>query len=54
MTSSQSARAELPESGDTEIEEDVTKPDIDVIAEDVYRILKRRLSVERERKLGVF
>jgi len=54
MTSSQSARAELPESGDTEIEEDVIKPDIDVIAEDVYRILKRRLSVERERKLGVF
>jgi hypothetical protein len=54
MTSSQIARAELPESGGAEIDEDVTKPDIDVIAEDVYRILKRRLSIERERKLGVF
>jgi len=54
MTSSQNARADIPESRTIEAEENTTKPDINLIAEDVYRILKRRLSVERERKLGVF
>jgi len=29
-------------------------PDIDAIARDVYRILKRRLMAERERALGVY
>ena len=46
--------AEQPEPGGIEIDEEMNKPDIDVIAEDVYRILKRRLNIERERKLGVF
>jgi hypothetical protein len=40
--------------GSEATDESVAAPDIDAIARDVYRILKRRLMAERERALGVF
>ena len=33
--------------------EETAKPDVDAIARDVYRVLRRRLIRERERSLGV-
>lgn len=49
-TARQSIAAELAE---TETGREATSPDIDAIARDVYRILKRRLARERERTLGL-
>jgi hypothetical protein len=49
------ARAEESGTGGIKQEgESVNAPDIDVIASDVYGILKRRLMAERERALGVY
>jgi len=42
------------ESGEEESAGEEAAPDINTIARDVYRILRRRLIIERERALGVF
>jgi hypothetical protein len=47
------AETQTTEGGEPEGESGAA-PDIDAIAEDVYRILKRRLMAERERALGVY
>jgi hypothetical protein len=46
-------RAMAPETRTEEPTEEESKPDIDAIASDVYRILRRRLISERERTFGV-
>jgi len=44
---------QMAETGVEETEEETATPDIDALARDVYVILKRRLTRERERALGV-
>ena len=53
QTAPQEAEAQTEDTGETpEEESDQAGQDLDALARDVYRIIRRRLLVERERELG--
>jgi hypothetical protein len=53
QTGTQSATTTTTTASEPPGEGEVSTPDIDAIARDVYRILKRRLAREKERALGL-
>jgi hypothetical protein len=52
QTAPQEAEAQAEDTGEVSEEGDEAGQDLDALARDVYRIIRRRLLVERERELG--